>query len=112
MNASDIASLASYRVGPGVGSAMPSSVKSANGCSQTTSDSRVGSGHVTVGGTVSVNGGRRGPSRRAFRHRLVATRYSHVRTEERSSNPPKPRHAAKSVSCRASSASWVDPRIR
>ena len=100
------------RLGPRAGSATSSRVKSANGSSQTTSESREGSGHITVGGTVSVNGGRRGPSRSALRHRLVATRYSHVRTDERSSKPPKPRHAANRVSCTASSASWADPRIR
>jgi hypothetical protein len=40
-----------------------------------------------------------------FKQRLVATRYSHVRIDDRPSNELSPRHAAISVSWTASSAS-------
>jgi len=41
----------------------------------------------------------------AFRQQFVATRYSHVRTEARSSKPPSPCQADSRVSCSPSSAS-------
>ena len=43
--------------------------------------------------------GRRDLARSAFRQRLVAIRYSQVRTEARPSNASRPRQAASSVSC-------------
>jgi hypothetical protein len=52
------------------------------------------------------------PERTMFRQRLVATRYSQVRSDERPSNLPSPCHAASSASCSASSASWIEPRMR
>ena len=112
MNAREIASVASYRAsGPGSVLVSWSSSRSGYGSSQGTSPSRVGSGG---------SGQDCGPSivtlrllaRRALRQRLVATRYSQVRTEARSSKPPSPRQAASSVSWSASSASWAEPRIR
>lgn len=110
-NASETASLASYWAsGPGALSASPSSAESGSGSSQGTSPSRVGSG-VLAHGTAAV-GGRRLPARSAFRQRLVATRYSQVRTDDRASNPANPRQAASSVSCSASSASCIEPSIR
>src|SRR4029453_12840696 len=57
-----------------------------------------------------ASGGRGGGS--ALGHRLVGIRYSQVRSEERPSNPPRPRQAVSSVSWRASSASWKEPRTR
>ena len=56
--------------------------------------------------------GRRLPARSAFRQRLVATRYSQVRTDDRPSKPARPRQAASMVSCSASSASCAEPSIR
>src|SRR3712207_8775900 len=41
-----------------------------------------------------------------------STRYSHVRSELRPSKPGRPRQAASSVSCRASSASCGEPSTR
>jgi hypothetical protein len=70
----------------------------------------VGSGGWN-GGTGSV-GTRRPALRRAFRQRLVAIRYSQVRTEARSWKPANPRQAANRVSCSRSSASVSEPSIR
>ena len=110
-NASEMASLASYRVsGPGALSASPASSESGTGSSQSTSPSRLGSGVLARGAAAA--GGWRRPARCAFRHRLVATRYSQVRTEDRPSNPARPRHALSIVSCSASSASCIEPSIR
>ena len=55
------------------------------GSSQTTSPRRVGSGGSTLGTSHSF-AGRRAAARRALRHRLVAMRYSQVRSDERPSN--------------------------
>ena len=63
-------------------------------------------------GNVPRLAGRRLAVRSALRHRLVAIRYSQVRSEARPSNPPRPCQAASSVSCTASSASCRDPSIR
>ena len=110
--ASEMASACSYRAsGPGGTWIAPSRRASGNGCSQTTSPSRVGSGGSTPGTSHSL-AGRRLAARRASRHRLVAIRYSQVRSEARPSNPSRPCQAASSVFCRASSASWKDPSIR
>jgi hypothetical protein len=56
--------------------------------------------------------GRRFIDRRMLRHRLVAIRYSQVRSEARSSKPPRFCQADRSESCSASSASWNDPSMR
>ena len=56
--------------------------------------------------------GRRSLARSAFRHRFVAIRYSQVRSEARCSYWPSPRQAASKVSCKMSSASCTEPRIR
>jgi hypothetical protein len=71
---------------------------------------RLGSGGWN-GGTGSV-GIRRPALRSALRQRLVAIRYSQVRTEARSWNPASPRQAASRVSCTMSSASVSEPSIR
>ena len=55
---------------------------------------------------------RRLADRSAFRLRVVAIRYSQVRSELRCSKPPRLRQAVSSVSCIASSASCADPRMR
>lgn len=55
---------------------------------------------------------RRLAQRRTLRHRLVAIRYSQVRSEARPSNPARPCQALSSVSWSASSAFWKDPSIR
>ena len=72
--------------------------------------SRVGSG-VGTGSGAAVTG-RCLEDRSWLRHRLVAMRYSQVRTDERPSNPSRPSHAASSVSWSASSASCSDPSMR
>ena len=46
------------------------------------------------------------------RHALVAIVYSHERSELRPSKRASARHARSSVSCSASSASWLEPSIR
>lgn len=46
------------------------------------------------------------------RHTLVAMRYSHVPSEDRSPNPSRFRHARKIASCTASSASTTEPSMR
>ena len=51
-------------------------------------------------------------ARSAFRQRLVAIRYSQVRSDARPSYWPSPRQAASRVSCSMSSASCTEPRIR
>jgi hypothetical protein len=71
----------------------------------------VGSGSTTPGGGQFIDGRLRA-ERSAFRQRLVAIWNSQTRTEERPSNPPRPRQAASSVSWSASSASTTEPRIR
>ena len=112
MNASEIASLASYRAcGSGASSGRSRSSRSGYGSSQTTSPSRVGSGGSTSR-LGQFMGGRRLADRSAFRQRLVAIRYSQVRSELRCSKPRSPRHADSRVSCTASSASCADPRMR
>ena len=63
------------------------------------------------GGTGSV-GIRRPALRSALRQRLVAMRYSQVRTEARSWKSASPRQAASRVSCSRSSASVSDPVSR
>ncbi len=110
-NASAIVSWASYRAsGPTTRSGTSSSNASGNGESHNGSPWRVGSdAHEGPAGTGR---GRRALARSAFRHRLVAIRYSQVRSDARSSKPPNPRHAASSVSCSTSSASCTEPRIR
>jgi hypothetical protein len=112
MKASEIASLASYRAsGPAVASASPSRRTSGYGSSHGIAPSLVGSGAWTPGGGQSVCGRRRA-ERSAFRLRVVAIRYSHVRTEARPSKLPSPCQAASRASCRTSSASLAEPRIR
>src|SRR6266849_1061345 len=73
-------------------STMPSSSASGKGSSQIGSPRRVGSGGPDGG---SGGGGWRRPlSRSALRQRLVAIRYGHARTGDRSSKPASPRQAA------------------
>src|SRR5215475_853145 len=81
------------------------------GSSHTTSPSRVGSGGSTLGTSHSL-AGRLLAARPGSGTCWVAIRYSQVRSEARSPNPPKPCQAASSVSWGASSASWRDPGIR
>ena len=69
---------------------------------------RVGSGISVIRGSS----GRRRLARRASSDRLVAIRYSQARTDARSSNRSRPRHAASSVSWSRSSASCTEPTIR
>ena len=57
----------------------------------------------------SMRAGRRSSS---FRLALVAIVYSHERSELRPSKRGSPRHARRSVSWTASSASCTDPSIR
>ena len=110
-NASDIASLASYRAsGPADASGSSSISRSGYGSSQSTSLIRDGSGGSTPVGRVIAD--RRLADRRMFRQRVVAIRYIQVRTEARPSNCPRLRHAVTRVSCSASSASATEPRIR
>ena len=56
------------------------------------------------------------PTRRAevtwLEQRVVATRYSQVRTEARPSKPAMPCQAASRISCSVSSASCAEPSIR
>ena len=74
---------------------------------------RGGSGAgASNGGSGGSGRGRRPLSRSAFRQRLVAIRYSQVRSPARPSYWPRPRQAASRVSCSTSSASWTEPRIR
>jgi len=47
-----------------------------------------------------------------MRQRLVAIRYSHVRTDDRASKPAMCCQAARNVSWTVSSASCAEPRIR
>ena len=88
----------------------PSSSASGYGSSQVGSASRVGAGGSNGGSGAA--GGWRPASRNASRHRFVAIRYSQARSELRSSKPRRPRHALSIVSCKASSASCIEPRIR
>lgn len=87
-NASDTASLASYRAsGPGARSGSPSSSTSGYGSSRLgTARSRCGSGSGTsVRHADARSVDRPARSRSAFRQRLVAIRYSHVRIDARPS---------------------------
>ena len=112
MKASEIDSLDSYRAsGPGALSAKPVEQVIWVGLEPE---------HLAEPGRLrrvspaggAVTGGRRRADRSASRHRLVATRYSQVRTEARPSNPARPCQADSKVSCSASSASATEPRIR
>ena len=62
---------------------------SGTGCSHRTPATGSGSASGSDSGAPSPDGsGRRPRCRSAVRHALVAIRYSHVRSEERPSNPP------------------------
>jgi hypothetical protein len=78
-----------------------------SGSSQATSPTRLGCGRSGSSGPSLC--GRRLADRNASRQRLVATRYSQVRSEGRRSKRASPWQAASNVSCRASS---TEPRIR
>jgi hypothetical protein len=112
MKAREMASVRSYRAsGPAPASAICSSSTSGYGSSHGTSRTRSGSGGF--GHTRDDAGaGRRLAERSAFRLRLVAMRYNQVRTEDLSPKSPMPCQAASIVSCRTSSASATEPRIR